>query len=49
MFASWLHDIAQAQHFILFENYIFRSDRIGSQIAEALMDRARAGDRKSVV
>jgi cardiolipin synthase len=36
-------DIAQAQHFILFENYIFRSDRIGNQIAEALMERARAG------
>lgn len=43
VFASWLRDIAQAQHFILFENYIFRSDRIGSQIAEALMERARAG------
>ena len=43
VFASWLDDIAHAKRFILFENYIFRSDRIGNQIAEALMERARAG------
>jgi cardiolipin synthase len=43
VFAAWLADIANAKHFILFENYIFRSDRIGNQIAEALIARARAG------
>lgn len=43
VFASWLADIAQAQRFILIENYIFRSDRIGHQIADALIERAHAG------
>ncbi|MFO0623431.1 MAG: phospholipase D-like domain-containing protein [Polyangia bacterium] len=43
VFASWLADIAQAKHFILLENYIFRSDRIGHQIADALAARAKAG------
>lgn len=43
VFASWLSDIAKAKRFILLENYIFRSDRIGRQIADALCERARAG------
>lgn len=43
VFASWLADIAKAKHFILIENYIFRSDRIGHQIADALTERAKAG------
>ena len=38
VFASWLADIAQAQHFILIEVYIFRSDRIGNEIADALIE-----------
>lgn len=43
VFDAWLSDIASAQHFVLFENYIFRSDRIGNRIADALIERARAG------
>ncbi len=43
VFASWLSDIAKAQRFILLENYIFKSDRIGQKIADALCERARAG------
>jgi cardiolipin synthase len=43
VFAAWLGDIATAQRFILLENYIFSSDRIGTKIAEALIARARAG------
>lgn len=43
VFASWLEDIGNARRFILFENYIFRSDRIGHKIAEALCKRAQDG------
>ncbi len=43
VFGAWLRDIAAAQRFILFENYIFRSDQIGEQLAAALIDRAKAG------
>ena len=49
VFASWLSDIAKAKRFILLENYIFRSDRIGRQIADALCERARAGASKCYV
>jgi phosphatidylserine/phosphatidylglycerophosphate/cardiolipin synthase-like enzyme len=31
VFASWLADIARARRFILFENYIFRSDRMATR------------------
>ena len=43
VFASWLADIARAKRFILFENYIFRADRIGQKISDALCERALAG------
>jgi cardiolipin synthase len=43
VFASWLHDIQRAAHFILLENYIFSGDRVGSRIADALIARAQAG------
>jgi cardiolipin synthase A/B len=35
--------IASAEHFLHFENYIFRSDATGWRFAEALAERARAG------
>jgi cardiolipin synthase len=43
VFASWLQDIARAERFILLENYIFNNDRIGTQLADAIIARARAG------
>jgi cardiolipin synthase len=43
VFASWLADIAAAQRYILLENYIFSGDRIGTRIADALIERAQAG------
>jgi len=43
VFSSWLADIASAERYILLENYIFNNDRIGTQLAEALMARVQAG------
>ena len=43
VFSAWLKDIAAAQRFILFENYIFHSDHTGEQLASALIARAEAG------
>lgn len=43
VFPAWLADIAAARRFILFENYIFKSDRIGQRVADALIERAQAG------
>jgi len=43
VFGAWLRDIEAAQSFILFENYIFRSDQIGEKLASALIARAQAG------
>jgi cardiolipin synthase len=43
VFEAWLADIAAAQRFILFENYIFHSDHIGERLANALIERAEAG------
>lgn len=43
VFGAWLRDIAAAQRFILFENYIFHSDQIGEKLAAALSERAAAG------
>jgi cardiolipin synthase len=39
----WLDAIRAAQRFILFENYIFEEDEVGTAFAEALAERARAG------
>lgn len=43
VFAAWLDDIRHAERFILLENYIINNDRIGTQIADALIERAKAG------
>ncbi|MCS6913590.1 MAG: phospholipase D-like domain-containing protein [Myxococcales bacterium] len=43
VFPAWIQDIASAQHFVLFENYIFNNDRTGNAIADALIERAAAG------
>ncbi|MFO0576834.1 MAG: phospholipase D-like domain-containing protein [Polyangia bacterium] len=42
VFSAWLADIAAARRFVLLENYIFRDDRIGNTIADALIERAQA-------
>ena len=41
----WLAAIRNARRFILFENYIFEEDEVGTTFAEALAERARAGVR----
>ena len=41
----WLAAIRNARRFILFENYIFEEDEVGTAFAEALAERARAGVR----
>lgn len=43
VFAAWLADIKRAERFILLENYIVNNDRIGTQIADALIERSKAG------
>jgi cardiolipin synthase len=40
---DWLAAIARARHWIHLENYIFRSDGIGTRFADALADRVAAG------
>ena len=40
---DWFTAIAQAQHWIHVENYIFRNDAIGSRFAGALVERAASG------
>jgi len=42
-YPAWLAAIEQAQHRILFENYIVDDDVVGREFAEALAARARAG------
>jgi cardiolipin synthase A/B len=42
-FAAWLAAIRSARRTVLFENYIFEEDEIGSTFAQALAERARAG------
>lgn len=42
-YPSMLEAIASARSFICLETYIFRADRTGTRVAEALMERARAG------
>jgi cardiolipin synthase len=43
VFSAWLDAIATARRFILFENYIFNNDRIGTRITDALIEAAKAG------
>jgi len=45
----WLAAIRDARRFILFENYIFEEDEVGTAFAEALAERARAGVRVRLV
>ena len=42
-YPAWLEAIANAQRFILFENYIIENDATGKRFVEALTARARAG------
>lgn len=42
-FAAMLQVIAEAERWVHFDNYIFRSDVTGTRFAEALAERARAG------
>ena len=42
-FAALLKDIGQARHHIHFETYIICNDPLGRLVADALMDKARAG------
>ena len=42
-FASIFAGIAEAQTYILVQFYIIRDDRLGQQLADALIERARAG------
>lgn len=44
-YPAWLAAIAAARRFILFENYIFEEDEVGSAFADALVERAQAGVR----
>ncbi len=44
-FSVWLTAIRAAEHFILFENYIFRDDETGREFLRALTDCARRGVR----
>ncbi|MDB6159261.1 MAG: phospholipase [Gammaproteobacteria bacterium] len=45
----WLEAIRHAQHKIYFENYFIVEDRTGTQFAEALIARARAGVRVRLI
>jgi cardiolipin synthase len=49
IFASMLKAIGQAQHSITFETYIYWSETIGREFADALTARARAGVRVHVL
>lgn len=44
-FAAWLDAIAQAEHCILVEMYLFADDDFGRQLRSALQDKARQGVR----
>ncbi len=42
-FETWLEAIDRAQHFVHFENYILRDDRVGRAFRDALVAKARQG------
>jgi len=48
-YPAWLDAIAGAQTSVHLENYIFRSDAIGTQFADALAAKAQAGVRVQVL
>jgi cardiolipin synthase len=42
-FDSWLEAISSAQHFVYFENYVVRDDRVGRAFRDALVAKASQG------
>ncbi len=48
-FPAWLDAIDKAEHYILFESYLFLDDPVGRKFAEALKAKAKAGLRVCVV
>lgn len=48
-YESWLEAIRCAREWVHFENYIFKSDTIGQRLADAFIERARAGVRVRVL
>lgn len=48
-FASLLKDIRNAKRYIHLQYYIFEDDKIGREVAEALMERARNGVKVRVI
>lgn len=48
-FAALLNDIRRAKKYIHLQYYIFEDDNIGRQVAQALMERARAGVKVRVI
>ncbi|MEZ5290680.1 MAG: phospholipase D-like domain-containing protein [Vicinamibacterales bacterium] len=48
-YPAWLAAIASASAFIHFDSYIVHDDRTGALVADALIDRARAGVRVRVL
>lgn len=48
-FAALKDDLRAARHIILLQYYIFSDDRLGTEIAEILMEKARAGVKVMVI
>ena len=48
-FPAFIAAIGAARRIVLLENYIFADDAVGREIADALLDRARAGVRVRVI
>ena len=48
-YPAWREALANAQRYILFEQYIVEDDRVGRDFASILADRARAGVRVYVI
>ena len=48
-FASILEGVAKAEHYVLFQFYMFHDDKLGRQVQEALIERAKAGVRVYVL
>ncbi len=48
-FTSILDGVAKAEHYVLFQFYMFHDDNIGRKVQEALIERAKAGVRVYVL
>ncbi|UCD68586.1 MAG: cardiolipin synthase [Betaproteobacteria bacterium] len=48
-FSSILDGVARANHYVLFQFYMFHDDKLGRQVQEALIERAKAGVRVYVL